>query len=269
MIDKLLAWWRNRPLTAPIPDRVWQRVVGSLPFLAVLNGEEQERLRRLTREFLSKKEFTPVGGVALNDEMCVSIAAQGCLPILELGLDYYRGWVGMIVYPDEFVIPRSVEDEFGVVHEYDERASGEAWSGGPLLISWRDAQMAGSGYNVVIHEFAHKLDMLNGEADGVPPLPAGLSRSDWEGVLLAAYEDFAARVEAAHGDVADLPFDAYAAENRGEFFAVMSEAFFEVPLVLRSEYPALYAQLATFYRQDPAARSSTNAHGMVADCAYN
>ncbi|HMV04911.1 MAG TPA: zinc-dependent peptidase [Accumulibacter sp.] len=269
MIDKLLAWWRNRPLTAPIPDGVWQRVVGSLPFLAALSAEEQARLRRLARDFLSKKEFTPVGGVVLNDEMCVSIAAQGCLPILELGLDYYRGWVGMIVYPDEFVIPRSIEDEFGVVHEYDERASGEAWSGGPLLISWRDAQMAGSGYNVVIHEFAHKLDMLSGEADGVPPLPAGLPRAEWEGVLLAAYEDFAARVEAVRDNVAELPFDAYAAENRGEFFAVMSEAFFETPLVLRAEYPALYAQLTAFYRQNPAARSAAGASGTASDCAYN
>ncbi len=255
MIDKLLAWWRNRPLTAPIPEGLWQRVVSALPFVAALSGEDQARLRLLAREFLSKKEFTPVGGVVLSDEMCVSIAAQGCLPILELGLDYYRGWVGMIVYPDEFVIPRSIEDEFGVVHEYDELASGEAWSGGPLLISWRDAQMAGSGYNVVIHEFAHKLDMLNGEADGVPPLPSGLARADWERVLLTAYDDFAARVNASTADAGDLPFDAYAAENRGEFFAVMSEAFFETPLVLRAEYPALYAQLATFYRQDPAARA--------------
>jgi Mlc titration factor MtfA (ptsG expression regulator) len=98
---------------------------------------------RLAEDFLAGKEFTSRRRLRTDDAICVSIAAQGCLPILELGLDYYRGWVGVIVYPDEFIIPRSVEDEFGVVHEYQEVASGEAWEGGPLLISWRDAQMAG------------------------------------------------------------------------------------------------------------------------------
>jgi Mlc titration factor MtfA (ptsG expression regulator) len=108
------------------------------------HDDEQLRLRALAEDFLAEKEFTAAGGLELSDAICVSIAAQGCLPILELGLDYYRGWVGVIVYADEFIIPRSVEDEFGVVHEYQELASGEAWEGGPLLISWRDAQMAGS-----------------------------------------------------------------------------------------------------------------------------
>jgi Mlc titration factor MtfA (ptsG expression regulator) len=154
-------------------------------------------LRRLAEEFLAEKEFTAAGGLELSDAICVSIAAQGCLPILELGLDYYRGWIGVIVYADEFIIPRSVEDEFGVVHEYQELASGEAWDGGPLLISWRDAQMAGSGYNVVIHEFAHKLDMLNGEANGIPPLPPKCSSAAGKEYCDAAYDDFCARVDAA------------------------------------------------------------------------
>jgi Mlc titration factor MtfA (ptsG expression regulator) len=173
MIGKLFGWLRNRQEPAPVPEALWQAVVAALPFLAALSDEEQVRLRSLAEDFLAEKEFTAAGGLELSDAICVSIAAQGCLPILNLGLDYYRGWVGVIVYADEFIIPRSVEDEFGVVHEYQELASGEAWDGGPLLISWRDAQMAGTGYNVVIHEFAHKLDMLNGDANGIPPLPRG------------------------------------------------------------------------------------------------
>ena len=254
MIGKLVGWLRHRQEPAHVPDALWQTVVSALPFLVSLSAEEQLRLRRLADDFLASKEFTAAGGLALSDAICVSIAAQGCLPILNLGLDYYRGWVGVIVYADEFIIPRSVEDEFGVVHEYQELASGEAWDGGPLLISWRDAQMAGSGYNVVIHEFAHKLDMLNGEANGIPPLPPEIARNDWQQVLLASYDDFCSLVDEADAAGRDTVFDPYASENPGEFFAVMSEAFFETPALLRDEYPAFYAQLTVFYRQDPASR---------------
>jgi MtfA peptidase len=257
MIGKLIGWLRKQPQAAEIPDSLWQEIVSALPFLRALDADEQQRLRALAQEFLAEKEFTVAGGLQLSDEICVSIAAQGCLPILELGLDYFRGWVGIVVYPDEFVIPRCVEDEFGVVHEYQELASGEAWAGGPLLISWRDAQMAGAGYNVVIHEFAHKLDMLSGEANGVPALPPEISRADWQRILLASYEDFCAQVDEAEASAQDTVFDPYAAENPSEFFAVMSEAFFEMPEVLRAQYPAFYEQLAAFYRQDPAARMPT------------
>ena len=262
VIGKLINWLRGTPQSHPLPDALWNETLATLPFIDALDQDEKARLRELCEEFLGQKEFTSAGGLELCDAMCVSIAAQGCLPILKLGLEYYRDWVGIVVYPDEFVIPRSVEDEFGVVHEYDDIASGEAWAGGPLLVSWRDAQMAGDGYNVVIHEFAHKLDMLSGDADGVPPLPAGVARQDWETTLLAAYDDFCARVDAAEqaddatGEAfyAETGLDAYGAESPGEFFAVMSETFFEDPEVLRATYPAFYALMCRFYRQDPAAR---------------
>lgn len=254
-IEKIINWLRGSKDVAPLPEALWHETVARLPFLERLDIEEMARLRGLTEAFLAEKEFTSAGGLELTDTMCVSIALQGCLPILNLGLQSYRDWVGIIVYPDEFVIPRSVEDEFGVVHEYDDVASGEAWEGGPLLISWRDAQMAGEGYNVVIHEFAHKLDMLNGEADGVPPLPPGLSHRDWEETLLAAYEDFCTRLDQAENDETfyeTTRLDPYGAESPAEFFAVMSETFFEAPGVLHERYPALYALLCRFYRQDPA-----------------
>jgi Mlc titration factor MtfA (ptsG expression regulator) len=244
-----------------LPDDLWQATVDGLPFLAGLDEEELARLKGLAERFLAEKEFAAAGGLELTDALCVSIAVQGCLPILNLGLECYRGWVGIVVYPDEFVIPRAVEDEFGVVHEYDDIASGEAWEGGPLLISWRDAQMAGDGYNVVIHEFAHKLDMLSGEANGVPPLPARILRREWEETLFAAYDDFCDRVEAIEALAEtqnefheDVLIDPYAAENPGEFFAVSSETFFEAPDILHREYPALYALFCRFYQQNPLGR---------------
>ena len=261
-IGKLIDWLSGRREAHAMPDTLWQETLRKFPFFDRLDADEKSRLRRLTEDFLKEKEFTAVGGLELTDAMCVSIAVQGCLPILNLGLACYRDWVGIVVYPDEFVIPRTVEDEFGVVHEYDDIASGEAWEGGPLLISWHDVQMAGDGYNVVIHEFAHKLDMLNGEANGIPPLPPQISRQEWEETLLAAYDDFCDRLdrletqagESGEIPVSDLPIDPYAAEHPGEFFAVLSECFFETPEMLQREYPALYALFCKFYRQNPLGR---------------
>lgn len=256
VIGKLFNWIRRKPEPEPLSDALWQETLASLPFLCRLNSEEKSRLRALTEAFLAEKEFTTAGGgLELTDALCVSIATQACLPILNLGLENYRDWVGIVVYPDEFVIPRVIEDDFGVVHEFDDVASGEAWDGGPVLISWRDAQMAGEGYNVLIHEFAHKLDMLNGEANGIPPLPAGLSRRQWEETLLAAYDDFCVRVNTAEESDKESELDPYAAENPGEFFAVMSETFFETPVILHEHYPALYAQFCRFYQQDPACKA--------------
>ncbi|MDX9706023.1 MAG: zinc-dependent peptidase [Azospira sp.] len=249
----------RRPV-AGVPDEAWRAIRSELRFLDWLQEDEWARLRALVASFLDAKEFTATGGLELDDRMKLSIAVQGCLPILNLGLDWYDGWVGIVVYPAEFVIPRSVVDEDGIVHEYDEVASGEAWGDGPLLVSWQDVEMAGDGYNVVIHEFVHKLDMLNGEADGRPPLHPGMSPAAWEKALATAYADFCARVDAGE----DTTIDPYAAESPGEFFAVFAEAFFETPQILHDEYPAVYAQLAAFFRLDPLAagrRAGTPAAG--------
>lgn len=250
MIRRLLAWLRPHR-KAPIPDALWHATVATLPFLHHLTPDELQRLRALTEELLAEKQFSAVEPLVLSDAICLSIAVQGCLPILNLGLGWYRGWVGIVVYPDEFVISREVQDEDGVVHAYDEVASGEAWEGGPLLVSWSDAQLAGEGYNVVIHEFAHKLDMLNGEVDGIPPLHPGMDENVWSRVLLDAWDDLRERVD--NGE--DTAVDPYGAEEPAEFFAVASEAFFEIPDLLNADYPLLYAQLSAFYRQDPLARA--------------
>jgi Mlc titration factor MtfA (ptsG expression regulator) len=256
LLGRMRVWLGGAARRSTLPEALWRETLESLPFLASLDAEEASRLKGLAECFLAEKEFTAAGGFELTDAMRVSIAAQGCLPILNLGLGYYRDWIGIVVYPDEFVVPRTVEDEFGVVHEYDDVASGEAWEGGPLLVSWRDAQMAGDGYNVVIHEFAHKLDMRNGEADGIPPLPAGIPRREWEEALLVAFDDFCTRVDSAGADEDALAIDPYASESPGEFFAVLSETFFETPDVLHRDYPALYGLFRRFYRQDPLKRNT-------------
>lgn len=253
MIGRFVSRLFGKRTPAEIPEPLWQEALARLHFLDWLSPDDKRRLRELVTRFLDEKEFTATGGLELDDRMRLSIAIQGCVPILNLGLDWYAGWVGIVVYPAEFVIPRSIVDEDGVVHEYDEVAAGEAWGGGPLLISWEDVELAGDGYNVVIHEFAHKLDMQNGEADGMPPLHPGMSRSAWEATLLDAYDDFCARVDAAEAGGEETAIDPYAAENPGEFFAVIAETFFENPALLRAEYPALYAQIAAFFRIDPLA----------------
>lgn len=237
------------PAVAP---ELWPRVEAGLPFLGHLSPAERERLREMALRFIAAKEWHGAQGLKLTDEIQLSIALQACLPVLNLGLDCYRGWVGVIVYPGDFVIPRREMDEAGVVHEFDDEVAGEAWEGGPVLLSWFDQTEDTDGMNVVIHEFAHKLDMLNGPPDGMPPLHEGMSRRAWAEAFEAAYEDFCARVEAD----GDTLIDPYAAEHPAEFFAVASEAFFEMPEVLREEYPAVYEQLRLFYRQDPAAAAS-------------
>ncbi|HEX2649205.1 MAG TPA: zinc-dependent peptidase, partial [Burkholderiales bacterium] len=135
-----------------------------------------------------------------------------------------------------------------VVHEWDDELAGEAMPGGPVVLSW-DALAAASDINVVIHEFAHKLDMLNGTADGVPPLHVGMDRKAWIAAFDKAYEGFCDAVDRDK----DTWLDPYAAEHVSEFFAVTSEAFFREPRETRRRYPDVYDQLRLFYRQDPAA----------------
>jgi MtfA peptidase len=249
------AWYRGRVLkNESLPVDLWRRVIARLRFLSELNNSELERLRECVTLFLHAKQISGAHGLVVTGEMRVTIAAQACILILNLDLDYYDGWVEVIVYPGGFVRDFKYIDEDGVAHHAREPASGESWLGGPVILSWEDAATVEPdlGYNVVIHEFAHKLDMLNGDANGFPPLHANMSREAWSEVFSEAYADFCSRVD---GDEA-TELDSYAAENPGEFFAVMSEAFFQTPRVVRSHYPAVYEQLASFYRQDPALRSN-------------
>ncbi len=188
-------------------------------------------------------------GATVTARYCILATGGLSVPMVPEypGLDSYRGWLGVIVYPGDFIIPRKQMSEDGVVHEFDDEVAGEAWEGGPVLLSWFDRPEDADGMNVVIHEFAHKLDMLNGVPDGLPPLHEGMRRQAWIDAFEPAYADFCERVDAGE----DTFIDPYAAESPAEFFAVTSEVFFETPDVLRAEYPAVYEQLKQFYRQDP------------------
>ena len=253
MFEAFRNWRRERILKrSPLEENAWRSVLRRYPFTRALSAEERARLRELAILFLHEKSIVGAGGLAVRDEMRMCIAAQACMLILNLDLGWYRGWVEVIVYPGEFVADYEYVDEHGVSHHVEEPMSGESWQAGPVILSWEDAQLRGgeTGYNVVIHEFAHKLDMLNGDANGFPPLHSGMDRGRWSGAFGAAYEDIRRRME--RGEPSGI--DAYAAENPAECFAVLSEAFFETPLAVRSEYGEVYRQLAAFYRQDPAAR---------------
>ncbi|HSH07940.1 MAG TPA: M90 family metallopeptidase [Burkholderiales bacterium] len=245
------AWKRRRVLQKHrIDEALWRRIVLALPFLGELARDETKQLRELTLLFLSEKAFTGARGLALTDHMRVAIAAQACLPILNLGLDWYDDWVGVVVYPGDFRVRRHDVDASGVVHEWDDTLAGEAMPGGPVVLSW-DSTAHAAEMNVVIHEFAHKLDMRNGVADGLPPLHANMDRRRWHAAWQHAYEGFCDALERER----DTWLDPYAAEHPSEFFAVLSEVFFEWPQETRRRYPDVYDQLRLFYRQDPAART--------------
>lgn len=253
MIGAVRQWLRQRAVDRiQVSDNAWATAEAGLPFLAHLSAEERAQLRQRAREFLAEKEWSTAQGLVLTPAIQLSITLQACLPILHLGLDHYRGWVGIVVYPGDFVIRRNVMDENGVVHVYDDPVLGEAWEDGPVVVSWFDRPEEADGVNVVLHEFAHKLDMENGITDGLPRLPASMSRQAWIDAFAPAYADFCRRIDAGE----HTTIDPYAAEHPAEFFAVVSEVFFETPDVLSNEYPAVYEQLRRFYRQDPLHRPS-------------
>jgi Mlc titration factor MtfA (ptsG expression regulator) len=246
----LLREWKRRRVLArqSIDEALWQRVVSGLAFLRGMEPADLARLRELSLLFLNEKEMHGAGGMELSDDVQLSIAVQACVPVLNLGLDVYEGWVGIIVYPGEFRVAKEEVDEDGVVHRFDDSLSGEAWPGGPVVLSWEDVKMTGAGYNVVIHEFAHKIHMLREDDDEYPlPFPP-MDVGRWRDVLERSYEKLCRDVEA---DVPSL-VDPYAAEHPAEFFAVMSEMFFTDSAVLARDWRELYEQLAAFYKQDTA-----------------
>ena len=157
MFETLRNWRRERILKRSALDAAqWRAVLERYPFTRALSADERARLRDKVVLFLHEKSISGAGGLVVRDEMRLCIAAQACMLILNLDLDWYRGWVEVIVYPGEFVADYEYVDEHGVSHHVEEPMSGESWLAGPVILSWADAQLRGeSGYNVVIHEFAH------------------------------------------------------------------------------------------------------------------
>ncbi|MFT0851694.1 M90 family metallopeptidase [Achromobacter sp. F4_2707] len=267
----------KRELATIDPDQ-WAATLAQHYFLTGLSPQEEAALFQRVGWLLASKSFIGAQGLSITPEILLSIAAQAALPIINLDPAVYEGWTEIIIYPGGFLIPRSEMDESGVVHEYMQEAAGEAWEGGPVILSWEDCGPGqGPDINVVIHEFAHKLDLYHSEADGIPWLGQHgpqLTPRMWGQTLDAVFDDFCSRldeVEAAippdvdpESDAAEpwyqtLPLDPYAATDKAEFFAVSSEAFFVNPAPLAGAYPDWYALLSHYYRQDPLRRLSAGA----------
>ncbi len=250
MFKAIKNWRRQRIVKrSRITELQWEQGFSTLALLDQLSGEEKYRLRELAILFLHEKSLIGAHDLEVTKDMELLITLQACLPILNLGIEWYRGWSSVIIYPSQFAPIRTKVDENGVVYQTRQALSGEAWQRGPVVLSWEDSEFAGErdGANVVIHEFVHKLDMLNGHANGFPPLHNTMIQGEWVDVFTRAFHDFKTKVHQGK----QLPINSYAATSPAEFIAVLSEVFFERPEVVSQAYPDVYAQLKAFFRQDP------------------
>jgi MtfA peptidase len=259
-----LAWWLGVPLwrshrrwrlrQQPFP-LAWRRVLRRrVPLVARLPADLQLRLKGLIQVFLAEKRFIGCAGLEVTDEMRVTVAAQACLPLLGHTRGYYPKLTQVLLYPGAVVVDRPFNAAGGVVQDQRRALLGESWSEGQVILSWADvvhgAALPADGRNVVVHEFAHQLDQVKGQANGAPPLPTRGDRQRWSRVMQAEFD--ALRQRLAEGEPDGL-LDPYAATEPAEFFAVASEVFFERGAELAAQHPALFAELAGFYRVDSAA----------------
>jgi Mlc titration factor MtfA (ptsG expression regulator) len=256
VLARLRSWRRARILARfGVSDEVWIEATSGLVLGRRLDGDRERRLRELVAFFLHAKRLEPAGGLQLDDTMRARLAALACEPILELGLPSLDGFRSLVVHPAEFVVrDREEVDEDGVVHVGDDVLCGEAWDRGPVVLAWDEVEASGrgTGYNVVAHEIAHKLDLLSGAVNGLPPLHEGMRREEWTRAFGAAYDDLLLQLDRGR----EPWIDPYAAEDPGEFFAVCTEIFFDVPAEFARRYPLVYAQLAAFFKQDPASETA-------------
>jgi Mlc titration factor MtfA (ptsG expression regulator) len=233
----------------------WHHVTSQLPLICTLSSRQKARLRLLSTLLIKKKAFIGANDFAISDEMRICIAAQACVPILNIGLNAYAGWLEIIVYPDAFMVSRDVVDDIGLVHHQRQGLRGESWGRGPVILSWQDVQhdsyQLRPGHNIVIHEFAHKLDMGSGRANGLPPLPANMSTVEWKHALTEAYNNLSQRLE--HHQHTYI--NAYAATDAAEFFAVSCEYYFTAPQILEKHCPRVFLQLESYFKQVPAEKN--------------
>ena len=247
----LIRWLLGRaPQT--IDDDTWTRVRTRVRWIGALDAAREQRLRRLTALFLQRKTITPIDPLQLDDTQRALLAALCCLPLLEFGEKGLHGWSQLIVYPDAFRVNRSHVDAAGVLHEWDDELIGEAWDGGPLILSWADVEPdlddPHAGFCVAVHAMAHNLDVLDGVLAGTPPLPRDWQRA-WARDFQQAYDALAADVDCGR----EVAIDPYAAEAPEEFFAVCSEYHFSDPALLRGAFPEVAAHFERFYGPSPSA----------------
>jgi Mlc titration factor MtfA (ptsG expression regulator) len=253
MFDFLFKSKRRAALRAkPFPAE-WSAILArNTPFTAQLSPEDLRELEGHVQVFLAEKSFEGCGGLELTDEIRVTIAAQACLLLLHRETDVFPLLDVVLVYPHAFVSPVKRRDATGVVTEEDSPRQGESSQRGMVVLAWdhvlRGAASIHDGHNVVFHEFAHQLDAEDGAMEGAPVLSQRGHVASWAHVLGDEYGELVARVEKHRSS--DL--DSYGATSPAEFFAVVTEAFFEQPKGLKKKHPALYEELASFYQQDPS-----------------
>ena len=257
----IAAWLWGPPLAAalrrerirrqPFPP-AWREILRRrMPAFARLPADLQLQLKKHAQVLLAEKPFIGCAGLVVTDEMRVLIAAQAALLLLNRRADYFGNLRQILVYPGAFVVERSNADGSGLTHETRRALAGESWQQGQVLLSWDDV-LAGAadpcdGHNVVIHEFAHQLDQERGRANGAPWLGRRERYARWAAVLGAEFNALQQRL--ARGETGVI--DAYAGTDPAEFFAVVSEHFFEQPMALAAAHPALYGELVHCYRTDP------------------
>jgi Mlc titration factor MtfA (ptsG expression regulator) len=228
-------------------------VAKNVPTWARLDEPDRRELEGLVRIFLAEKSFEGCGGLELTEEIKVTVAAQACLLLLHRDSDVYPGVDSILVYPGAYRAPTRTSAG-GVVLEGEQARLGESWTRGVVVLAWDHVKSAaaqhGGGPNVVLHEFAHQLDAEDGSMDGAPDLGARARYISWARVLGEEFGDLSKKLhEGLRSDI-----DPYGATNPAEFFAVVTEMFFEKPRAMKQRHPELYGELAAFYKQDPAAR---------------
>ena len=255
------AWRRGRLRRQPFPA-AWRDILRRrMPAFARLPADLQLQVKKHVQVLLAEKPFIGCAGFTITDEVRVLIAAQAALLLLNRGAGYFSRLRQVLVYPGAFIVERTETGEGGLTHETRHALAGESWQQGQVLLSWDDV-LAGAanpedGHNVVIHEFAHQLDQERGHANGAPWLGRREGYARWAMVLQREFDALRQRLAQGVADETGPPAGAvihpYAATNPAEFFAVVSEHFFEQPAALAAAHPALYAEFARLYRTDPLA----------------
>jgi Mlc titration factor MtfA (ptsG expression regulator) len=243
---------RERLMKAPMRPEWLAIIERGVPYYRILPPADRRELLGLVQIFLAEKHFEGCDGLEITDEIRLTIAAQACVLLLHRKTDMYPLLQSILVYPHPFVAPLKKRAPGGVVIEDLEEREGESWNTGALVLSWedvrKDAADVHDGYNVVFHEFAHQLDDESGIADGAPLLSKRSLYAEWSRVLGAEYDALVKGVERHR----PTGIDPYGSESPAEFFAVVTEEFFETPAELKAHHPELYEQLSLYYRQDPA-----------------
>ena len=253
----MFGFFRNRRralLLAQLAPAWWDNLLAEhVPYYTKLDAHSRGRLQGMMQVFLAEKNFEGCGGLEITDEIRLTVAAHACILDLERDTAYYPRLYSVLVYPNDFIVETDMHDDDNLPIHGEEVRVGEAWQHGAVVLSYdgvlHGTAHGGDGENVLFHEFAHQIDMENGDADGYPPIADRTLRADWGRVMSAEYERLVEDAERGRRTF----LDPYGAEHPAEFFAVATETFFEKGRTFQRRLPDLYDVLRRFYGQDPAA----------------